>query len=103
MDESKLDCLPTIEHVIKAAELHGQHVRVNLKRDWNQDQKPDFYLGMFAAMRIFQSGVVALQKDWATTDSEKERLDHLSMECFMRLGEIATIIMDKYELKDFIS
>lgn len=95
-----MDCLPNIEHVIKMADSFSKTMKMD-HASWNKDQKPDFYLGMFAAMRIFQSSVLRLQKDWATTESEKERLDHLSMECAGRCGEIAMIIMDKYQL-DFL-
>lgn len=94
MDQTKLDCLPNIEHVIKMADLYN---KADIKSDpfhWNRDQKPDFYLGMFAAMRIFQSGIVQVQKTGAT-------LEQLEMECFGRLGEIATIILDKYDLSTF--
>jgi hypothetical protein len=94
MDQTKLDCLPNIEHVIKAADMFTSS-GMKMNDHWNKDQKADFYLGMFAAMRIFHSGVVMLKK------SEWETLDDLERECYYRLGEIANIIMDKYDLKGF--
>jgi hypothetical protein len=99
-DHTKLDLLPNIEHVIKMAELHNKNLKFD-RTHWNLDQKADFYLGMFAAMRVFQSGVVKLQDDYATSESEKERLGKLEMECIRMTGEIANIIMDKYDLKGF--
>lgn len=96
MDQSKLDCLPTIEHVIKAADLYNNGRKFAIPDHWNKDQKPDFYLGMFAAMRVFQSGVIRVR-------AGEGDLDRLEFECFCRLGEIATIIMDKYDLSTFKS
>lgn len=100
MKHTKLDMLPNIEHVIVAAEQHNNALGQPNLKDWNRDQKPDFYLGMFSGHRVFQSAVITLIES-ATSAEEKDRLEWLQTECMLRLGEIANIIMDKYDLKGF--
>lgn len=94
MDETKIDCLPTIEHVIAISEMYGDRV---FSRDFNKDQKPDFYLGMIAASRMFVSYLHHYEKH----RDEGETLEQLETRVHMLNSDVAKIIMDKYDLKGF--
>jgi hypothetical protein len=89
-DETKIDCLPTIEQIIKMQEMH-QRSGFKMSNDWNKDQKPEFYMGMFCMMRVVLSATKSIQNNEAD-------LNRLESECILRLGELSTIIMDKYDL-----
>lgn len=96
MSLAKLDSPPSIDNVIKMSEIFKKSgVKTDLKPYWNLDQKADFYLGMFAAMRVFQSAIVNLERD------PNKDLGDLNHECALRLGEISNIIIDKYQLQGF--
>lgn len=97
MDHKKLDLLPNIEHVIRLADmLNNSKIKTDpLHLHWNLDQKADFYLGMLAAMRVFQSALRHMETHPEFT------MDDLNNECVFRTGEIANIIMDKYQLHGF--
>lgn len=93
MDQTKIDCLPTIEQVIGISEMYGNRV---FSEDFNRDQKPDFYLGMIAASRMFVSYLKHYEKnkDWETLEDLEKRLHMLN-------SDVAKIIVDKYDLKNF--
>ncbi len=96
-DHTKLDLPPNIEHVIRMCDMFNESkVKTEpIPTHWNCDQKAEFYLGMFSAMRVFQSAVAHMEKHPEFT------LDQLNLECMLRLGEISSIILDKYDLKGF--
>lgn len=94
MDETKIDCLPAIEHVIAISEMYGDRV---FSKNFNKDQKPDFYLGMIAASRMF----VSYLKHYEQHRHEGETLENLEIRCHMLNSDVAKIIMDKYDLNGF--
>jgi hypothetical protein len=96
----QLDLLPNVEHLINASENHKGLTGICLPGEWSKDQKPDFYLGFFASYRVFLSTVIHLQKI-AETEEAKDMLEALEIECLTRFGEVANILLDKYELKGF--
>lgn len=94
MDETKIDCLPAIEHVIAISEMYGDRV---FSKDFSKDQKPDFYLGMFAASRMF----VSYLKHYEKHRHEGETLEQLEMRVHMLNSDVCKIIIDKYDFKGF--
>lgn len=96
MDETKIDCLPTIEHVIDISRQFGDRM---FNRDFNKDQKPDFYLGMIAASRMF----ISYLKHYEKHKHEGETLENLERRVHMLNSDVAKIIIDKYDLKGFKS
>lgn len=94
MDETKIDCLPSIEHVIDIAEMFSDKT---FSHDFNKDQKPDFYLGMIAASRSF----ISYLKHYEQHRHEGETLENLEIRCHMLNSDVAKIIIDKYDLKGF--
>lgn len=95
MDETKIDCLPKIEQVIDISQMYGDRV---FNKTFNKDQKPDFYLGMLAASRMFFSYLKHYEKHRAT-----ETLENLETRIHMLNSDVAKIIVDKYDLKGFKS
>lgn len=95
MDETKIDCLPAIEHVIAISQQFGDRI---FSQKFNKDQKPDFYLGMIAASRMFVSYLKHFEKnrDWETLEDLERRVHMLN-------SDVAKIIIDKYDLKGFKS
>ena len=95
MDETKIDCLPAIEHVIEISQQLGDRM---FSPHFNKDQKPDFYLGMIAASRMFISYLRHYEKN-----KEWETLEDLERRVHMLNSDVAKIIIDKYDLKGFKS
>jgi hypothetical protein len=94
MDQTKIDCLPTIEELINISKQFGDDL-VNKKFDKNQ--KPDFYLGMIAASRMFMSYV----KHYEKYKNDGETLEQLEGRVLILSSDVAKIILDKYDLKGF--
>lgn len=84
-----LDDNPPIEHIRKMAESFNKTGITTDKFDWLNDKSKDFYLGMFAALRIAISGVNTLAA------SKNMTLSDLSVELMVFNGQIANKILDK--------
>lgn len=88
------DMAPTIDQVIGLSEMFGDHI---FNKDFNKDQKPDFYLGMLAASRMF----VSYLRHYENNKHKGETLELLEKRCHMLNSDVAKIIIDKYDLNSF--
>lgn len=90
--KEKADHLPTIDQVIKMSELLKESDVAHL---FVADQKPDFYLGMLAGLKLATSMIVDIKKN---NDIEKADM----WICQMQV-QTAKIVVDKYALDTFKS
>lgn len=88
MDNFKFDEAPTREQVYKFAENYLNAGFLPQNKYWLSDKSHDFYLGMFAALRIFQSTLHKIEKKEGTFEDGHGELAVLS-------GELAIKILGK--------